>query len=1043
MAPLIEELLDRAVRDITAERRFPEATYRLQFHAGFTFRDACRLVPYLHELGISDCYASPYLKARPGSTHGYDILDHRQLNPEIGTQEDYDAWIGAMKEHGMGQILDVVPNHMGIVGNENMWWNDVLENGQSSPYAAYFDINWFSYKPSLHERVLLPILGDPYGTVLEAQQLTLRYQAGAFMVHYFDNRFPIALCTYGKILGFRASELEKRLNPTAPEFIEYHSILTALGHLPPRNVTDPVRVAERQREKEVVKRRLAALSESCPPVRQFIEENIRLFNGTLGDPHSFDLLDDLLNEQPYRLASWRVAADEINYRRFFDVNELAALSMERLEVFLATHELIFRLLREKKVTGLRVDHPDGLYDPRQYLTRLQQYYVLERVRGILQTSPEYRASDWKSLQQPLLGAIADAAARGPDSSLWRLLYVVVEKILGRAEPLPEDWPIYGTTGYEFLNTLNGVFVDAEHADAFTRIYQSWTRMTDPFLDLLYQKKFLILQVSLSGELHMLGHQLDRLAQAHRWSRDFTLNSLRHALRGIIACFPVYRSYISEGGIPRRDLPLIHLAVARAKRRNPAINASIFDFVRDLLLLKYVEAAAPEERAEQLRFVGKFQQVTAPVMAKGLEDTLFYVYDRLLSVNEVGGDPDQFGLSVTEFHRRNEQRRQLWPYALSTTSTHDTKRSEDIRARLNVLSELPRDWQKCLARWSVLNERHRAPSADDEPAVPDRNEEYFSYQTLLGAWPLEPYTSQDYRDFIARIQAYLQKAFHEAKEHTSWVNPNPVHDAAMEHFVAAVLDPDRNSRFLRHFRILQRRISHCGLFNSLAQVLLKITSPGAADIYQGNELWDLSLVDPDNRRSVDYPLRQRLLRELRLELARKEFDRPVWARHLVERKEDGRIKLFVTWQALRCRRAHPGLFAEGAYVAVEAQGEQSLNVCSFVRTPLAFPSPPGTGGKERVAHPTLFPDVGGEGKVKGALVAVPRLITRLVSRLDETPLGPEVWTDSILLLPEPFGSRPLRNLFTGEVVEPVEKNGRKTLPLAAVFANFPVALLLAQ
>jgi (1->4)-alpha-D-glucan 1-alpha-D-glucosylmutase len=1015
MAPLIEELLDRAVQEIGGERRFPEATYRLQFHAGFTFRDACRLVPYLHELGISDCYASPYLKARPGSTHGYDILDHRQLNPEIGTEEDYNAWVLALQQHGMGQVLDIVPNHMGIVGNENTWWNDVLENGPSSPYAAYFDINWFSYKPSLHERVLLPILGDPYGKVLESGQLVLRYEAGVFTLHYFEHRFPLAMCTYARILSHRIDELEKRLGSTADQFLEYQSILTALAHLPPRTVTEPARVAERQREKEVVKRRLAALSETCQPVREFIQDNVRIFNGKPGDVRSFDLLDQLLNEQPYRLASWRVAADEINYRRFFDVNELAALSMERLEVFLAAHELIFRLLRERKVTGLRVDHPDGLYDPRQYLTRLQQYYVLERIRGIVQSSPEYRATDWKSLEEPLLGAIAEAAARGPDSPLWRPLFVVVEKILGKGEPLPEDWPVYGTTGYESLNLLTGVFVDGEHADAFTRIYQNWAGLTSPFLDLLYQKKFLILQVSLPGELHMLGHQLDRLAQSHRWSRDFTLNSLRHALRGIIACFPVYRSYISEAGIPKRDPPRIRQAAARAKRREPAISASIFDFIRELLLLHYLERVEEPERPDQLRFVGKFQQVTAPVMAKGLEDTLFYVYNRLLSLNEVGGNPDQFGISVAEFHRRNQERRQQWPYALSSTSTHDTKRSEDVRARLNVLSELPMDWHRCLVRWSAQNERHRRPSEEDEPAAPDRNEEYFIYQTLLGAWPLEPYTSQDYKEFIARIQTYLRKAFHEAKEHTSWVNPNEAHDAAIDRFVGDVLDPQKNSRFLRHFRIFQRRISHCGLFNSLAQVILKITSPGAADIYQGNELWDLSLVDPDNRRLVDYPRRRELLGELRRELEQKQLDRAAWARRLVDRKEDGRIKLYVTWQALHCRRDHPGLFQDGDYLPIDALGDRSANVCSFVRHSAA-----GT-----------------------ALVAVPRLITRLVSRLDQLPLGSEVWSDGGLLMPEEDRNRRFRNVFTGELVEPVERHGYKALPLAGVFANFPVALLLAR
>jgi (1->4)-alpha-D-glucan 1-alpha-D-glucosylmutase len=1008
---LSETLLEKVSGQLCNQQHFPEATYRLQFHAGFTFRDAHRLAPYLHELGITDCYASPYLKAKPGSQHGYDIQDHRSLNPQIGSEEDYNAWVEALHAHGMGQILDVVPNHMGIGGSENAWWYDVLENGPSSPYAGYFDIDWNSYTPRLLGKVLLPFLGKPYGIVLEAGELTLHYEAGAFAIHYFEHRFPVAPCSYAKILSLRVAELEQRLGKEAPEFVEYQSILTAIGHLPPRGASEAAHIEERGREKEVIKRRLGTLSDSCPAVREFILQNVASFNGQVGDVHSFDLLDELLNEQAYRLSTWHVASDEINYRRFFDVNELAALSMERPEVFAATHELIFRLLREGKVNGLRIDHPDGLYNPKQYLERLQQQFVLQEARKLAESDAAFDSTSWDGLEPALVQALPRQAT--PDSSLWRPLYVIVEKILAKGEALPEDWPVYGTTGYEFLNALNGLFVEADHAQNFTRIYRLWTKCAPAFRNVVYSKKFLILQVSLSGELHMLAQQLDRLAQAHRWSRDFTLNSLRHALREIIACFPVYRSYISEEGVTKRDQFYVAAAVARARRKNPAISASIFDFVRDVLLLKGMESAGPEELEDLLRFAGKFQQVTSPVMAKGVEDTAFYTYNRLLSLNEVGGDPDQFGATIQEFHGHNRERQQRWPRALSATSTHDTKRSEDVRARLNVLSELPRQWQKSLSRWNLFNKRHRVP--DNEQVVPDRNEEYLLYQTLVGAWPLEPYSQEDYDKFVQRIQAYMQKAIHEAKEHTSWINPNPAHDDAVRTFVSRILDARKNRRFIDDVREFVRRISDHGMFNSLSQTLLKIALPGVPDIYQGTELWDFSLVDPDNRRPVDYELRAHYLQELQESAAQAGSELWRLARTLVDSRVDGRIKLYLTYQALRCRRSHPGLFSEGEYFAAETAGAKSEQVFAFAR------------------------------RLKGAsaVVAVPRLVTRLMPQSGDLPLGPSAWQDTILRLPAEQDGHVYKNIFTGETLAARLEDGKETLALRDVLANFPVALLLAQ
>ena len=1005
-----DELLLRTPSIFALACSFPEATYRLQFHAGFTFRDARVIVPYLHDLGVTHCYASPYLQARPGSQHGYDITDHRALNPEIGTLEDYDAWVGELHAHQMGQILDMVPNHMGIAGNGNAWWNDVLENGPSSPYAGYFDIAWQdSPRAELLNRVLLPFLGESYGKVLEAQQLKLVYENGAFAIHYFERHFPLAPRSYALVLGYNVQELGTLLGAEAAPLVEYKSILTAVSHLPGRNETDPEKVAESQREKEVVKRRLAALTREYAEVRDFIEKSVTLFNGKVGDRHSFDLLDRLLDEQAYRLSYWRVAADEINYRRFFDINELAALSMEKLEVFTAAHELVLRLLSQGKIDGLRIDHPDGLYDPKQYLKRLQQYYVLACAREVFDSNPENHAQDWKELEGPLLERIEAAGWEGGPGPL----YVVVEKILDAGEHLPPDWETHGTSGYDFVNVLNGLFVDPQGEEPLTRFYEQLTRDDTPYSEIIYRTKYLVLRDALSSELHMLGRQLDLLAQKNRWSRDFTQQSLRFVLRQTIACFPVYRSYISDEGVHEADQKYVDIAVRRAIRRNPTISRSLFRFVRDMLLLRYPESASEPDQAEQRRFAGKFQQVTSPVTAKGVEDTAFYVYNRLLSLNEVGGDPARFGTSEDAVHRYNQARQSQWPWALSPLSTHDTKRSEDVRARLNVLSELPAEWQDCVQRWRGLNAAQHT-NIDDVPA-PDDNEEYFLYQTLVGAWPLEPYSAQEYGQFVERVQAYMTKALHEAKVHSSWINPDEAYDEAIKQFVTRILDEELSGEFLADLRSFQRRISHFGLLNSLSQTFLRIVSPGVPDTYQGTELWDFSLVDPDNRRPVDYAQRQEMLSRLDAQLAEAGPDRRDLARELLRNKEDGRVKLFVTSQSLRCRRDHPGLFSTGDYLPGEATGMMRQHVFGFARR-----------------HGNQV-----------AIAVAPRLVTRLAG-LEGLPLGETIWQDTQFLLPGVEPSLKWRNIFTGQEVaaSPDEENGSR-LRLSEVFADFPVALLMAR
>jgi (1->4)-alpha-D-glucan 1-alpha-D-glucosylmutase len=1007
----VNELLRKTAETVNSRRRLPEATYRLQFHAGFTFKDATHIVPYLRDLGITHVYASPYLKARPGSTHGYDITDHNQLNPEIGTQEDYAAWTNALREHGLGQILDIVPNHMGIMGNENPWWNDVLENGQASPYSAFFDIAWHALpRPELDGRVLIPILGDPYGKVLESGQLRLEFQNGSFAVHYFEHRFPVDPRSYDVILRHRLDVLEPALQVNEPALAEFQSILTAVGHLPHHSEATPAKVAERQREKEVIKRRLQALVQETPVLAEFLAQTVSLFNGKPGDRQSFDLLDDLLDRQPYRLSFWRVASDEINYRRFFDVNELAALSMESEGVFEATHMLVQRLLAEGHLDGLRIDHVDGLYDPQRYLQRLQQHYVLGVAKNIFASDPTYRSLEWQEIAQPLLNEIAEAVREGQQGPLWRALYIVVEKILQVDESLPEDWSIHGTTGYDFLNRINGLFVKETNGTSLTKVYQDWIKNDIPFAELAYQKKSLILHVSLASDLQMLTSQLDRLAQQDRWSRDFTLNSLRRALREVIACFPVYRSYIGDQGVRATDLGFIDAADRQALARSPTMSQSVFRFVRHILLLRFPESATEQDKIDQRRFVGKFQQVCAPVMAKGLEDTAFYVHNRLLSLNEVGGNPDRFGVSAEDLHHYLQNRQAKWPFSLSPLSTHDTKRSEDVRARLNVLSELPDEWRQCVIRWSHLNEPQRQMVND--VTAPDLNEEYFLYQTLVGAWPLEPGTPDEYAAFVQRIQAYMLKALHEAKVHSSWVNPNLEYDNAIGTFVARILNENISGPFLKDFQAFQERVSHYGLLNSLSQTVLKIMCPGVPDTYQGTERWDFSLVDPDNRRPVDYDWRRRTLADFqsRMTAGTKEL-----IRELTVSKWDGRLKLYITWRALCCRRTRTGLFSTGSYEALNVAGSKRDHVFSFRRQK----------GETRV------------------LVAVSRFFTQLAESAGDLLVKPETWQDTALVLPGADAGISFCNLFTGASVIPTAGSSEARLSAAHVFADLPVAVLIGE
>jgi (1->4)-alpha-D-glucan 1-alpha-D-glucosylmutase len=958
--------------------RIPLSTYRLQFNGSFTFLDAARLIPYLDKLGITDCYSSPYLKATPGSPHGYDVVDPTVLNPEIGTEADYQVFITALQEHGMGQLLDVVPNHMGIAGSANVWWQDVLENGPSSHYATFFDIDWTPVKPELENTVLLPILGDQYGIVLENQEILLQYDDGQLFLQYYENRLPLDPSTWSIILTFRQDDLLATLGESSPDLQEFQSIVTALSHLPLRTETDPERIAERYREKEVIRRRLSTVIAENEALRDFLVDNLCVSNGIKGSPESFDLLDELVSKQAYRLAFWRVAAEEINYRRFFDINQLAAIRMEQPAVFQEAQQKIFDLVSSGAVTGLRIDHVDGLYDPQGYLAQWQTW-----------AAQQFHAT--------------------PDSQ-GRVLYLLVEKILGTGEPLNPDWPVHGTTGYAFLSLVNSLFVQTSHQRQIEQLYTRFTKNSLHYDDLIYQCKKLIMTSSMAGEINALGHELNVLSEQNRRSRDFTLNSLIFAIREIIACFPVYRTYVRpdpKEPVTERDRAYIRLAVARAKRRNPALSNLVFDFIRDLLM------NAPQDSSpldwEILRpFVMKFQQTTSPVTAKGVEDTAFYQYNRLTSLNEVGGEPQHFGVSLLDFHQYMQERADHWPWSLSSTTTHDTKRSEDVRARINVLSEIPTEWRNRLRTWNRLNKK--AAQRIEDQLIPSRNEEYLIYQTLLGAWPFGPYSDEVRTQILERLQTYMIKALREAKVTSSWLNPDEAYEQAVLKFLSRILSPTSRNVFLEDFLPFQSRIASYGIYNSLAQVLIKTLAPGIPDFYQGTELWDLSLVDPDNRGLVDYGLYQKRLAEL--QDLQKKFNPIELIKILFQHAENGLIKMYVTLTALHYRKTHSSLLLNGSYRALDAQGKRAKHICGFLRQ-----------------------DINTVG-----LIVLPRFLTQLIPEPTTLPVGESVWEETSITLPSDLGAQSFRNVFTQEIVAPQKDSDMVGLPVAKLFSHFPFALL---
>lgn len=927
----------------------PTVTYRIQFNPAFGFRDAEGIVPYLAELGITDLYASPIFKAGKGSLHGYDVVDPNAINSELGTRADLDRLSEALHGRQMGWIQDIVPNHMAY-SYENQMLRDVLENGEASPYFHFFDIDWDHPDAGMKGRLLAPFLGRFYGVSLEDGEIKLTYDSDGLSICYSDRKFPLRIDSYVQVFSYHLALFKARLGEDHPDFIQFLGLLDVLKTLSSSGESE-----ERAGQIRFIKRLLWEFYSNNGEIRQFVDSNIRTFNGIPGKAESFNLLDDLLGQQLFRLAFWKVGAEEIDYRRFFNINGLISLRVEDEDVFDHTHRLVMELLERGIFSGLRIDHVDGLYDPAAYLRRLRE-----------------------KLPQA---------------------YLVVEKILVMDETVPVYWSVQGTTGYDFLNYVNGLFCDRANAKKLSTLYSNLTGSKHSYGHLLRETKRLIIRTDMAGDVANLAYRVRNISGRDRHGSDLTLYGLRRALTELLAGFPVYRTYTHQSIVSEEDTQVIRQAVERARADNPVLLHELA-FLQRFLLLDFPGYLSYEERARWLEFTMEFQQHTGALMAKGFEDTMLYVYNRLLSLNEVGSNPGRFGCSGAQFHAFNAKRCKTWPHALSATATHDTKRGEDVRARINVLSEIPIEWKKNVRSWSRLN-KTKKKRVRGMPA-PDANDEYFLYQTLMGAWP---FGETEYPQFLERIKAYVVKAVREAKVHTAWLQPDMEYEEAYVSFVESILVPEESNAFLQELKPFQVKVAHYGVFNSLSQTLLKITAPGVPDFYQGTELWDLNLVDPDNRRPVDFGLRVQHLREIRRRI---ETDVLELIQELLAMKEDGRVKLFLIVQALKARKASADIFQKGTYNPLAVAGRFRKHLIAFARRDASAWS----------------------------VTVVPRFLTTVVE-YGRLPLGPEIWQDTGVILPE---QAPLfwRNVLTSQVL-----SGGQTLWAGEIFQHFPVALLMSE
>jgi (1->4)-alpha-D-glucan 1-alpha-D-glucosylmutase len=926
----------------------PTATYRIQFNPTFGFQAAQKVIPYLADLGISDLYASPIFKAVKGSLHGYDVVDPNQLNPELGGPSELEQLAAELKAHNMGWIQDIVPNHMAI-DSDNRLLMDILENGSSSRYFQFFDVDWDYPAASLNRRILAPFLGRFYGECLEDGEIALQYGPDGFKAAYYNLAFPLRIESYLNLFS-NLSQLKRKIAEDDPDFIKLLGILYVLKSLSSRDEPE-----ERDNQIRFIQDTMWEAYNSNAIIKAFVDENVRTFNGEKEKAESFNFLDDLLSQQVFRLSFWKVAAEEINYRRFFCVNGLISLKVEDEHVLNHTHGLIFDLIERRIVTGLRIDHVDGLYDPASYLHKVR--------------------------------------CRAPAA------YIVIEKILDLNEDLPPLWPIQGTTGYDFTNYVNELFCQKENERAFSRIYVGVTGLKNSYEDVVRENKKLMIQEDMASDVHNLAQLLKKISSRDRHGSDITLTALQRALTEVLAVFPVYRTYINQVVVPDDDRKYILAAVDRARANFPALLHG-FAFVRRFLLLDFPDYISEEEKHEWLHFAMKFQQLTGPVMAKGVEDTTHYAYNRLLSLNEVGGQPGHFGCSLEELHSFNTKKRDLWPDSLNATSTHDTKRGEDARARINVLSEMPDEWQENIRKWIKINSGKKKRLHGF--AVPDRNDEYFLYQILIGAWP---FSDVEYPEFIERIKRYIVKAVREAKVHTAWLKPDTEYENAYISFAEKILARSKSNAFLKEFIPFCKRVSHYGMLNSLSQTLIKIISPGVPDFYQGSELWDLSLVDPDNRRPVDFEKRRAMLACIR---EQDDADIGRLVQDLLSTREDGKIKLFLIYRSLKAKKGNRQIFRSGVYLPLESAGRLRNHVIAFAW---------------RYEH-------------QWALIIAPRFLSHLVQE-GEFPLGRQVWRDTQVKMPKGAPAA-WRNVITSEVL-----SAGKALSVGDILLSFPVAFLIGE
>jgi (1->4)-alpha-D-glucan 1-alpha-D-glucosylmutase len=904
--------------------RIPRATYRFQFTPDFGFEEARRIVPYLKELGISDIYASPIFSARKGSRHGYDVTDPNALNPELGAPETFSSLMETVHQHGMGWVQDIVPNHMAFDAS-NRHLMDVLQWGRGSDYHAAFDIDWDHPDPRLTGRLMVPFLGKPLRECIQEGEVKLAYGREGFSIRYGSLSLPLRMESYQRILD---------------------RIPADVGPLP----GIPDSPAEGVLPAELLARLIAelfTLYQSSPSVQGAIDLAVAEVNAP-----EHVALEPLLADQHYHLTFWKDSSDTINYRRFFTIGELICVRVERGDVFDDTHRMLLELCRKGSFTGLRIDHIDGLFDPKSYLSRL----------------------------------------RGEAGGV----YLIVEKILNRKEHLP-DWPIQGTTGYDFLNVLNGLFCDPAHAKHLQSVYTAFTGEENAPLKLLMSGKKKVIERYMSGDADNLTRRLAALARTDPASRPVRLARWRRTLVEAVAHFPVYRTYVDGSKIEKADEEYIHRAVDRAKKGNPDL-AEELEFLRQVLMLE--GPALPGGGGERLDFVMRFQQFTGPLMAKGFEDTALYIYHRLISLNEVGGYPEHFGTGQSEWHDYLQRMQGRWPHTMNATATHDTKRGEDLRARVNVLSEVPGDWQKKMDRWNRMN-RWKKKEVRGRLA-PGRNEEYLIYQTLLGAYPAAGDCGPD---FIDRIQQYMIKAMREAKVHSGWMKPDETYEQVVLSFIESILLPGPENPFPEELRKFCYDITDYGILNALSQTMLKIASPGVPDFYQGTELWDLSLVDPDNRNEVDYETRIRLLDKIRRAAKN---DLRALLRELWDGRRDGRIKMYLIYSALRVRRAHEALFRQGAYQPLAAEGVHKERVTTFARI--------------------------WEGS--WALAVAPRFFTRLAER-GKIPAGRDTWGDTRIGVPP---GAPVR---WKDAITDREIAGGEDLFVGDTLAEFPVALLIGE